>query len=164
MSACCCGNKHAKEDPKQMALQAAITRYRGVAGALIPLLQEAQDIFGYLPGEVMGEIAKGLGLPFSKVFGVATFYAQFHLKPRGRNIIRVCTGTACHVRGAGPLLESIRQALGLKGEGTTADLRYTLETVACLGACGLAPAMMINEDTHGRLTPAKALAVLKQYQ
>lgn len=147
-----------------MALQAAITRYRGVAGALIPLLQEAQDIFGYLPGEVMGEIAKGLGLPFSKVFGVATFYAQFHLKPRGRNIIRVCTGTACHVRGAGPLLESIRQALGLKGEGTTADLRYTLETVACLGACGLAPAMMINEDTHGRLTPAKALAVLKQYQ
>ncbi|GAB6179839.1 NADH-quinone oxidoreductase subunit NuoE [Desulfotomaculum defluvii] len=163
MSACCCGNFCDREDPKQRALQAAIARYRGVAGALIPLLQEAQEIYGYLPGEVMEQVANALNLPFSKVFGVATFYAQFHLKPRGRNIIRVCTGTACHVRGANSVLESIREALGLKGEGTTEDLRYTLETVACLGACGLAPAMMVNEDTHGRLTPAKALEVLKQY-
>lgn len=161
---CTCCTQEPKEDPKQRALQEAFAKYRGVEGSLIPLLQEAQEIFGYLPGEIMQQIAKELHLPFSKVYGVATFYAQFHLKPRGRHIIRVCTGTACHVRGADRLLESIREALGLAGEGTTEDLRYTLETVACLGACGLAPAMMINEDTYGRLTPAKAVEVLKEYQ
>lgn len=164
MSTCCCTQQNQKEDPKQKALQEAFARYRNSSGVLIPLLQAAQEIYGYLPGEVMQQIAKELNLPASKVYGVATFYAQFHLKPRGRNIIRVCTGTACHVRGADRLLENIKEALGLKSEGTTEDLRYTLETVACLGACGLAPAMMINEDTYGRLTPAKAVEVLKQYE
>ncbi len=162
MPSCYCN--HQNHDSKQCALHAAFKKYQGHKGALIPLLQEAQEIYGYLPEEVMLQIARELKVPFSKVFGVATFYAQFHLKPRGRNIIRVCTGTACHVRGSDRLLESIQQALGLQGEGTTEDLRYTLETVACLGACGLAPAMMVNDDTYGRLTPAKAVDVLKQYK
>ena len=164
MPVCSCNHQNHNEDSKQCALQAAFKKYQGHAGALIPLLQEAQEIYGYLPEEVMQQIAHELKVPFSKVFGVATFYAQFHLKPRGRNIIRICTGTACHVRGSDRLLESIQQSLGLEGEGTTEDLRFTLETVACLGACGLAPAMMVNDDTYGRLTPAKAVDVLKQYK
>ncbi|MHB8156160.1 MAG: NADH-quinone oxidoreductase subunit NuoE family protein, partial [Desulfocucumaceae bacterium] len=95
---CKCG--HEDESVKQQALQEALGKYRTVKGGLIPLLQEAQEIFGYLPGEVMKQISKGMEIPFSKTFGVVTFYSQFHLKPRGRNIIRVCQGTACHVRGA----------------------------------------------------------------
>ncbi|ABO50382.1 NADH dehydrogenase subunit E [Desulforamulus reducens MI-1] len=160
MCTSCCSFK----DPKQKALKETFARYQGTSGSLIPILQEAQEIYGYLSGEVMQQIARELNIPYSKVYGVVTFYAQFHLRPRGRNIIRICTGTACHVKGADRLLETVREATGLEGEGTTEDLRYTLETVACLGACGLAPAMMINEDTYGRLTPVKALNILKQYQ
>ncbi len=160
MSACRCHD----QDPKQLAMQTALQKYKGEPGALIPLLQEAQEIYGYLPERVIRQIARELKLPPSKVFGVATFYAQFHLQPRGRHVIRVCTGTACHVRGAERLLESIEKALGLKSGGTTEDLRFTLETVACLGACGLAPAMMVNDDTYGRLTPDKVKEVLKQYK
>jgi len=145
-------------------LQDLFARYRGVRGALIPLLQEAQNIYGYLPAEVMRRIAAELRIPFSKVYGVATFYAQFHLKPRGRNIIRVCLGTACHVRGGARVFDAIRERLDVANGETTADLRYTLETVACLGACGLAPCMMVNDDTHGRLTPDRAATLLADYE
>ncbi|MBM7854795.1 NADH-quinone oxidoreductase subunit E [Desulfohalotomaculum tongense] len=162
MPTCCCQNNAV--DDRQKALQRALSKYQNTKGALIPLLQEAQEIYGYLPGEVMQYLSKELKIPFSKVYGVATFYAQFHLQPRGRNVIRVCTGTACHVKGAGGILQSIQESLGIKSGETTADLRYTLETVACLGACGLAPAMMVNNDTYGRLTPAETLQVLKQYK
>ncbi|WP_258358803.1 NADH-quinone oxidoreductase subunit NuoE [Moorella sulfitireducens (nom. illeg.)] len=148
---------------KAKALADVLERYGGTKGALIPILQEAQEIYGYLPREIMQEIAKKLKIPFSQVYGVATFYTQFHLKPRGQNIIRICQGTACHVRGGARLLEAISKALGIGKNETTADGRFTLETVACLGSCGLAPVMMINEETYGRLTPEKIPAILEKY-
>ena len=161
---CQCGHAHNEDGAKQESLQKALDKYKTVKGGLIPILQEAQEIYGYLPKEVMQQISKGLGIPFSKTFGVVTFYAQFHLKPRGRNIIRVCQGTACHVRGAAKVFDGVYTKLGVGKNGTTEDLRYTLETVACLGACGLAPVMMVNDDTHGRLTPDKAAGTLEKYE
>lgn len=163
MSACCCCQEE-ETKAKEEALQRLFAEYRGVKGALIPLLQGAQEIYGYLPKEVMQKISAELKIPFSKTFGVATFYAQFHLKPRGRNIIRICQGTACHVRGAARVFSSVSEKLGVGRNETTPDLRYTLETVACLGACGLAPVMMVNDDTHGRLTPDRAAEILKEYE
>ena len=133
-------------------------------GALIPVLQKAQEIYHYLPKVVMHRIARELSLPVSEVFGVATFYAQFHLMPRGRNIIRCCQGTACHVRGGKTVLQAVSDYLHIKPGETTKDLEYTLETVACLGACGLAPVMMVNDDTHGRLTEEDISAILYTYQ
>ena len=139
-------------------------KYRGTKGSVIPVLQQAQDIFGYLPKDVLIEIGKQLEIPISQLFGVVTFYAQFHLEPRGKNIIRSCQGTACHVRGAKNVLQGIRDKLGLKeGQSTTGDLKFTLETVACIGACGLAPCVMVNDETHGRLTPQKIGEILDQY-
>jgi len=129
-------------------------------GALIPLLQAVQGEVGYLPRAAVGLLSKKLGVPESKIYGVATFYAQFHMKPRGRYIVRVCQGTACHVRGGKSLLEAVKDHLGVEPGETTEDLMFTLERVACLGACGLAPTMIINDDTHGRLTPAKAQKLL----
>jgi NADH-quinone oxidoreductase subunit E len=149
---------------KEEALGKLLDQYRDYKGALIPVLQEAQNIYGYLPKDVLKRIAKELKIPFSKVFGVCTFYAQFHLKPRGRNIIRVCLGTACHVRGGEKVFEAAQQSLGVEPGGTTEDLRFTLETVACIGACGLSPCMMVNEDTHGRLMPKKVGEVLEGYK
>lgn len=148
---------------KEQALEAAIAKYRGQPGATIPLLQEAQEIYGYLPQEVIRRIAAELKLPVSKVFGVATFYAQFHLKPRGRHIIRVCQGTACHVKGGATVLEAVEEELGIRRGETTPDLRFTIEPVACLGCCGLAPVMMVDEDTHGRLTKDQVAKILAQY-
>ncbi len=136
----------------------------GQKGTLIPILQRAQDIFGYLPREVLIRIAEKANIHISKVYGVVTFYAQFHLEPRGRNIIRSCQGTACHVRGAKAVLTEISKCLGLKGdEVTTKDLSFTLETVACIGCCGLAPVIMVNDDTHGRLVPDAIKGILEQY-
>lgn len=162
MVACKCG-EHAGQSQEELLLH-LLDHYRDFNGALIPVLQEAQSIYGYLPKEVMQKIAKELRMPFSKIFGVATFYAQFHLKPRGRNIVRVCQGTACHVRGGAKIFGSVKEHLGVENGGTTPDLRYTLETVACIGACGLAPAVMVNDDTHGRLTTEKIEKVLNQYE
>ena len=134
-------------------------------GTLIPILQKAQDIFGYLPKDVLIRISEKAGIPISQVYGVVTFYAQFHLEPRGRNIIRSCQGTACHVRGAKGIMAELVKCLGLKeGEVTTSDLRFTLESVACIGCCGLAPVIMINDETHGRLEPPMIKDILEQYQ
>lgn len=131
---------------------------------MIPVLQKAQELYGFLPKEALRHIAEGLNLPLSQVYGVATFYAQFHLKPRGRNIIRVCLGTACHVRGAAAILNKVEEHLQIKAGETSEDLRYTLEPVACIGACGLAPVMMINDDTHGRLTADSVPELLARYE
>ncbi len=158
----CCSNETIK-DPKKEQLNEVLAKYSGQKGALIPVLQEAQDIYGYLPEEVMVEIGKKLNIPVSKIYGVATFYAQFHLKPRGKNIIRICLGTACHVKGGAKILEKIEEILGIKDGETTEDLKFTLESVACIGACGLAPVITINDDTHGRLTPDLVSKVLAQY-
>lgn len=151
-------------DEKQQAMEKVFEKYRGIKGALIPLLQQAQDIYGYLPKEVMQWISSELDIPFSKTFGVATFYHQFHLSPRGRNIVRLCQGTACHVRGAPKVFEAVSRKLGIGDNETTEDLRYTLETVRCLGACALAPVMMVNNTTHGRLTPDTAASILDKYE
>lgn len=148
----------------EAALTKLLDHYRDQKGALIPVLQEAQNIYGYLPKDVLQRIARELRIPFSKVFGVCTFYAQFHLKPRGRNIIRVCLGTACHVRGGEKIFQAAQENLGVEPGGTTEDLRFTLETVACIGACGLSPCMMVNEDTHGRLMPKKVGEILEGYK
>ncbi|MDR1508567.1 MAG: NAD(P)H-dependent oxidoreductase subunit E [Synergistaceae bacterium] len=133
-------------------------------GTLIPILQKAQEIFGYLPREVLIRISEKIHVPLSRVYGVVTFYAQFHLKPRGKNIVRSCQGTACHVRGAKAILAEIKKQLALEGEETTTkDLRFTLETVACIGCCGLAPVIMVNDETHGRLVPDALKGILGQY-
>lgn len=159
---CKCG--HDDGAAKQEALQKVLEKYKTVKGGLIPILQEAQEVYGYLSREVMQEISRSRGIPFSKTFGVATFYAQFHLKPRGRNIIRICQGTACHVRGASKVFEEVSKGLGIGINETTENLQYTLESVSCLGACGLAPVMMVNDDTHGRLTPDVAVKTLGKYE
>ena len=127
-------------------------------------IEEVQALYNYLPKDALEYIAASTGTPIAQIYGVVTFYSQFHLNPRGRNIIRVCQGTACHVRGGKVILQTIEKELGIKAGHTTEDLRFTLETVACIGACGLAPVMQVNEDTHGRLTPDKLSAILAKYQ
>jgi NADH-quinone oxidoreductase E subunit len=131
---------------------------------LIPILQRAQEAYGYLPEPVMKRIARFLQLPESTVFGVGTFYAQFKLVPSGRNIIRVCRGTACHVRGGGRILREVEKRLGIKPGESTPDLEYSLETVACIGACALAPTMVVNNETHGQMTTRKAAEILEQFE
>ncbi|MCX7779501.1 MAG: NADH-quinone oxidoreductase subunit NuoE [Negativicutes bacterium] len=155
---CCCGGGNQFAQLDEM-----LAKYQGVKGALIPVLQEAQNMHGYLPKEVIERIAEKLDIPVSQIYGVATFYSQFHLNPRGRNIIRVCQGTACHVRGAKAVLKAIEDNLKIAAGGTTPDLKFTLETVACIGACGLAPVLMVNDDTHGRLTPEAIPEILAKY-
>jgi len=130
--------------------------------ALIPVLQKSQDMVGYLPEWVMADIADRLRLPYSTVYGVATFYAQFRLVPQGRNTIKVCMGTACHVRGGASILEALRDELGIGPGETTPDLEFTMERVACLGACGLAPVVVVNDEAHGRMTPAKVKELVAQ--
>lgn len=132
---------------------------------LIPILQAVQEEYRYLPEEVLTYVATSLDVPASKVFGVATFYSHFALEPKGRYVIRLCDGTACHVKNSIPILEAIREKLGLTGKAkTTPDMLFTVETVACLGACGLAPVMVINEDVHGAMTPAAAVRLVEAIQ
>ena len=156
----CCGG----ENPEKVQIDAILARYQGKKGSLIPILQEVQALYNYLSKDALEYIAASTGTPIAQIYGVVTFYSQFHLNPRGRNIIRVCQGTACHVRGGKVILQTIEKELGIKAGHTTEDLRFTLETVACIGACGLAPVMQVNEDTHGRLTPDKLSAILAKYQ
>lgn len=130
---------------------------------LIPLLQDAQKTYGHLPMPILEKISNHLKVPISKVYGVSTFYAQFSLAPRGTNIIKVCCGTACHVKGGKAVLESFERALGIKANETTEDMNFTIEPVACLGTCFLAPVVMINDKYYGKMTPKKVEAVLKQF-
>jgi NADH:ubiquinone oxidoreductase subunit E len=132
-----------------------IAGYRGQKWALIPLVQEIQQLVGYIPPEVIPHIASALGLFPSQVQGVITFYAQLYTEPRGKNIVRVCRGTACHVRGGKSILKLTKQYLGIDEGETTPDMEYTLETVACIGVCALAPNIMINKETHGNMNPKK---------
>ena len=132
-------------------------------GALIPVLQSVQSRIGYLPREAMERIAQRTGVPASRVFGVATFYSQFRLEPVGRYVIKVCHGTACHVQGAVAVTEAICNELGVEPGDTTADGKFTVESVACLGCCSLAPVMMIEESTFGRLTPDAARKIVREY-
>ncbi len=134
-------------------LQTVLAPYKGKRDMLIPILQQVQAALGYLPDDAMAEIARTTGLPESRVYAVASFYAQFRFTPRGKHTIMVCRGTACHVRGAEKILEETERTLGIVEGETTKDLEYTLETVACIGCCALAPCIMIDEDVEAKLTP-----------
>lgn len=156
----CCGG----ENPEKVRIDSILAKYEGVKGSLIPILQEVQSLYNYLPKDALEYVAEQTKVPIAQIYGVVTFYSLFHLNPRGRNIIRVCQGTACHVRGGKAILQALEKELDIKAGNTTEDLRFTLETVACIGACGLAPVMQINDDTHGRLTPDKVKAILAKYE
>lgn len=132
-------------------------------GALIPVLQEVQAVYGYLPEEALKRVATRLKVPMSRIYGVVTFYAQFYLTPRGRYTIKCCQGTACHVRGGKGVLEALERELKVAPGGTTEDLKFSLETVACVGTCFLAPVMMIGEDYYGKLTPNTAVKAVRKY-
>ncbi len=129
--------------------------------ALIPILQEVQEVHRYLSKEDLAYIASGIGVPASQVYGVATFFAHFSLNPKGKHIIKLCDGTACHVKKSTSIIEALSARLGLTADKRTSDdLMFTLETVSCLGACGLAPAMVIDDEVHGQLTPQEAVAII----
>ncbi len=162
--ACQCSKENENQSSREQELRTVFDKFRGQKGSLIPVLQTAQDIYGYLPKEVMAQISQELKIPFSKVFGVATFYSQFHLEPRGENIVRVCLGTACHVRGGAAIFSKVKEELNIEDGETTENLKFTLESVACIGACGLAPVMVVNDETHGRLTPEKVPGILAKYK
>jgi NADH-quinone oxidoreductase subunit E len=141
-------------------LNEIFSHYSGKKDELIPVLQEAQERFGYLPPEVMQGIAKFLHLPESSVFGVSTFYALFRLAPTGKRMVKVCRGTACHVRGGARILREAERRLGIKPGKTTDDFEYSLETIACFGSCALAPVMVIDKNVYGRMTTTKVGQIL----
>jgi NADH:ubiquinone oxidoreductase subunit E len=145
-------------------LDEIIARFKGKPGGLIPVLEEAQVTLDYLPISIQERIAKGLNLPLAQVYGVVTFYSFFTMKPRGRHTIRVCLGTACYVRGGKTIAESLVKEYHVTEGETTPDRRFTYETVRCLGACGLAPVIVVDENVHGRIKTQKMKAVLDDYQ
>ena len=147
------------EPEVKQQLDDIFSHYSGESGNLIPILQEAQEEFRYLPSEVMQAIAGFLRVPEGTVFGVSTFYAQFKFTPMGKRIVKVCRGTACHVRGGARILREVEKRLGIKPGETTDDWEYTLETVACIGACALAPTMTVDKETHGQMTTKKVAEV-----
>ncbi len=150
--------------PEQEAeLKAAIAELKSQPGALMPIMQKAQAIYGYLPIEVQTMISEETGIPLEKIYGVATFYAQFALEPKGENQISVCLGTACYVKGSQKVLDEIEKQLGIKAGSVTPDGKFSIEACRCVGACGLAPVMMINGEVYGRLTPADVAGILAKY-
>ena len=150
--------------PEQLKqVDGIIAAHTGKPGALIPVLEQVQEVLGYLPAAVQMHVADGLNIPVANVYGVVTFYSLFTMVPRGRHNIRVCLGTACYVRGGQKLLERLQQILGIKPGGCTEDRRFSLETVRCLGACGLAPVIVVDDNTHGQMKPAKLESVLALY-
>jgi len=142
-------------------LDGVLGEYAGTRGSLITILQKAQDIYGYLPEEVLRRVAERTGVKPAKVLGVATFYTQFRFKPVGKYLILLCKGTACHVNGADSVYQAIRDELGIGDGDTTGDLLFSLKVVACLGCCSLSPVMMINDETYGSLTPLRAREIIK---
>jgi len=144
-------------------LKEYIEHHAETKGALIPVMQKAQAIYGYLPIEVQAIIANGLKIPLEEVYGVATFYSQFTLSPKGEHQISVCMGTACYVKGAGLILDKIVDILGIKSGECTPDGKFSLDGVRCIGACGLAPVMLIDDDVYGSLTPGDVEDILKKY-
>lgn len=144
-------------------LLGVIAQYKQQAGALIPVLHKAQEIYGYLPIEVQTMIADGLGVSLAEVYGVVTFYTQFSLNPKGEYKIGVCLGTACYVKGSGDILEKIKEIIGIDVDGCTPDGRFSLEATRCIGACGLAPVFTVNEDVYGRITPDDVPGILEKY-
>ena len=154
-----------KGTPEQEAkLMQVIEAHKGEDGALMPVMQEAQEIYGYLPIEVQQMIAKGLSVPVEKVYGVATFYSRFTLTPKGKYNIQICLGTACYVKGADKVLAKLEEILGIKAGETTSDGKFSIEAARCVGACGLAPVMVINEEVYGKVTPDMVKEILNKYE
>jgi len=149
-------------ETQEKDINEVLSKYEGKPDNLIPLLQHIQSEYGYLPEEPMEKVAAYAGVPHSQVYGVATFYTQFRFEPVGKNKIMVCRGTACHVKGAPRITEEIEKELGIKEGGTTEDMEYTLESVACIGACGLAPCMMVNDKVEANLSPKKITEYFKE--
>ena len=145
-------------------IDAIISRYAGVPGSIIGVLRECQDVVGYLPVDLMDYISAGLNLSRSEVFGVASFYALFSLKPKGRNLVKVCMGTACYVKGIKEVITRIENHYQMKQGTTSSDRRFSLEPVRCLGACGLAPVMVVNTDTYGDVKADKVLGIIDKYE
>lgn len=145
-------------------LDEVIEQHKGEGGALMPIMQKAQEIYGYLPPEVQKHIAIKMGIPVSEVFGVATFYSQFLLNPKGQHPVSVCLGTACYVKGSGLLMEKLEEELGISGDGVTDDGKFSLEATRCIGACGLAPVLTVGEDVYGRLTPDDIPGIIAKYR
>lgn len=149
---------------KYAKLQQSIAAHREEKGALMPVLQEAQELFGCVPMDVQQIIADGLGTTLSEVYGVTTFYSQFSLQPKGQYVVGVCLGTACYVKGSAKVLDKVMDELKIRVGKTTPDGKFTLQSTRCLGACGLAPVMMINDEVYGRLTPDEIPAILEKYK
>ena len=145
---------HGTPEQKQK-LMGVIAAHKDQQGAMMPILQEAQEIYGYLPIEVQKMIADGLGCPLEQVYGVSTFYSQFTLEPKGEHVARVCLGTACYVRGGKSVLDAFKKKLGIDVGETTPDRLFTLEVGRCFGACGMAPVVMVNDDVHQRVKPSR---------
>lgn len=145
-------------------LKAAIKAHLDDKGAVMPVLQEAQEIYGYLPIEVQTMVAEGLNVPLEEVYGVSTFYSQFALSPKGKYNISVCLGTACYVKGSGDVLNKLTEILGIGAEECTPDGKFSLTACRCVGACGLAPVMMINDDVYGRLTTDQIQGIIDKYK
>lgn len=153
-----------EEEIDLAAANEVIDKYQDMHGALMPVLQEIQEAYGYIPEETVHLTAERLNVYASQIYGVLTFYAQFHLEPRGKYIVRVCMGTACHVKGAGRIGDAIKEKIGVGHAETTEDLMFTAEYVACIGACGMAPVIMVNDATYGSITVQKTGEVIEKYQ
>lgn len=154
-----------RDTPEQAAaLSAAIDKNKHDSSRLMGVMQEAQEIYGYLPLEVQERIAEGMGVPLEKVYGVATFYAQFALSPKGQYHISVCLGTACYVKGSGDLMDKLTELLGIGADECTPDGKFSLSACRCIGACGLAPVLTVNDHVYGRLVPDDIPGILAQYQ
>lgn len=159
---CCCGSSQC--DERLEKVKEVIACHKDTKGGLIPVMHEVQNIYGYLPEEVLQLVSEELNVPMSEIYGVATFYSIFSLKPKGEHIIRVCLGTACYVKGSQLILDKLSEMLNIEVGGTTEDGKFTLEATRCLGACGLAPVMTIGEKVYGRLTPDDIPGILKEYE
>lgn len=151
-------------DERTQKLQEIIEKYRNTKGALIPVLHEAQEIYGYLPMNVQKQISEGLNVPLTEIYGVVTFYTQFSLQPKGRFKVSICMGTACYVKGASNILDKLQEKLGIHVGECSDDMKFSLDACRCIGACGLAPVMMINDDVYGRLTPDEIEGILEKYR
>jgi NADH:ubiquinone oxidoreductase subunit E len=151
-------------EEQEQQLNAVIEKYKGDKSRLMAVMQEAQGIYGYLPIEVQAKIADGMDVPLEKVYGVATFYAQFSLSPKGQNHVAVCLGTACYVKGSGLIYDKFQELLGIGGDECTADRKFSLTASRCIGACGLAPVLTVNEDVYGRLTANDVEGIIAKYK
>lgn len=153
------GTKEQEEKLKEV-----IAQHKDQPGALMPILQAAQEIYGYMPKEVQGIVAREMNVPLSEIYSIVTFYSQFHLQPKGKYKVQICLGTACYVKGAGKILEGFEKALGIKDGQCTPDGKFSIDALRCVGACGLAPVMSVNDDVYGKVTEERIPEILSNYK